>query len=140
KKPRQSFRAHVGLDRVGIEAVASARHRVGIDVGREDLQLDLALRCVDLLAKKHGERIGLLAGTATGDPDSERPVQRVVANKVGNDALGQKFEYRRVTKKAGDIDQQIPGELMRSFASPRRRSKYSAAVLTPASAMRRSTR
>ena len=36
----------------------------------------------------------------------------MVAHKVGNDALGQKFEYRRVTKKAGDIDQQIPGELI----------------------------
>ena len=92
EKPRQSFPRHVRLDRVGIEAVASARHRVRIDVGREDLQLDLAFRGVDLFAKKHGEGIGLLAGTATGDPNSERPIQRVVAHEVGNDALGQKFE------------------------------------------------
>ena len=34
----------------------------------------------------------------------------MIANQVGNDALGEKFEYRRVTKKTGDIDQQIPGE------------------------------
>ena len=60
----------------------------------------------------HGERIGLFAGTATGDPDSERPVRRVVAHEVGNDALGQKFEDCGVTKKARDIDQQIPGELI----------------------------
>ena len=112
EKPRQSFPRHVRLDRFGIEAIASARYRVGIDVGREDLQFDLAFRGVDLLAKQHGERIGLLAGTAAGDPDSERPVQRVVAHKIGNDALGEKFEYRRVTKKAGDIDQQVPGKLI----------------------------
>ncbi len=36
----------------------------------------------------------------------------MVAHKVGNNALGKKIEYRRVTKKAGDIDQQIPGELI----------------------------
>ncbi len=56
---------------IGIEAIASARHRVGIDVGREDLQLDLAFRGVDLLAKEHGEGISFLAGTATG----RRPYQ-----------------------------------------------------------------
>ena len=36
----------------------------------------------------------------------------MVAHEVGNDALGQKFENADVTKKARDIDQQIPGELI----------------------------
>ena len=97
---------------VGIEAFASARHRVRIDVAGEDLQFDVALRGVDLLAKKHREGIGLLAGAATGDPDPQRPIQRVVAHEVGNDALGQKIENGRVAKETRDIDQQIPGELI----------------------------
>ena len=96
----------------GIEAVASARHRVRVDVAGEDLQFDVALRGVDLLAKKHGEGIGFFAGTATGDPDSQRSIQRVIAHKVGNNALGQKIENGRVPKEARDIDQQIPGELI----------------------------
>ena len=69
EKCGQSLWRHIGLDRVGIEAFTSARHRVRVDVAGEDLQFDVALRGVDLLAKKHGERIGLFAGTATGDPD-----------------------------------------------------------------------
>src|SRR6202020_1505300 len=54
KKLGQSLCRHIGLDRVGIEAFTSARHRVGIDVGREDLQFEVALRGIDLLTKKHG--------------------------------------------------------------------------------------
>ena len=100
KKVGQSFWRHVALDRIGIEAFASARHRVGIHVGGEDLQFDVALRGVDLLAKKYGERVGLLAGTAPGDPNSERPIERVVAHKVGNNALGEKIENRGVPKEA----------------------------------------
>ena len=112
EKSGQSFWRHVGLDRVRIEAFASARHRLRIDVAGEDLQFDLALRGVDLLAQKHGEGIGLLAGTATGDPDSQRPIQRVIAHEVGNNALGQKIENGGIAKEARDIDQQIPGELI----------------------------
>ena len=108
----QPFWRHVGLDRVGIEAFTSARHRVRVDVAGEDLQFDVALRGVDLLAKKHGERIGLLAGTATGDPDSQRPIERVIAHKVGNNALAQKIENGGIPKEARDIDQQIPGQLI----------------------------
>ena len=105
EKSSQSFWRHAGLDRVGIEAFTSARHRVRVDVAGKDLQFDVALRGVDLLAEKHGEGIGLFTGTATGDPDSQRPVQRVIAHKVGNNALGQKIENGGIAKEARDIDQ-----------------------------------
>ena len=87
EKRRQSTWRDVGLDRLGIEAVASDRHRVRVDVAGEDLQLDVALRDADLLAKQHGEGIGLFAGTAAGDPDPQRSIQIMIAHEVGNDAL-----------------------------------------------------
>ena len=96
----------------GIEAVASARHRVRVDVAGEDLQFDVALRGVDLLAKQHGEGIGLFAGAAAGDPDPQRPIQMMVAHEVGNDALLQELEDRRVAKETRDVDQQVAGELI----------------------------
>ena len=96
----------------GIEAVASDRHRIRVDVAGEDLQLDVALRDVDLLAKQHGEGIGLFAGTATGDPDPQRSIQIMIAHEVGNDALLQEIEYRRVAKETRDVDQQVAGELI----------------------------
>src|SRR5271166_5118442 len=57
------------------------------------------------LAEKHGEGIGLFTGTAAGDPESQRPVQRVIAHKVGNNALRQKIENGGIAKEARDIDQ-----------------------------------
>ena len=112
EKGGQSSWRNVGLDRLGIEAFPRDRHRIRIDVAGEDLQFDVAFRCVDLLAEQHGERIGLLAGTAAGDPDPQRSIQSVIAHEFGNDALLQKVKYRRVTKEARDIDQQVPGELV----------------------------
>ncbi len=112
EKCGQSTGRNVGLDRLGIEAFASDRHRIRIDVAGEDLQFDVALRGVDLLAKQHGEGIGLLAGTATGDPDPQRSIRSVIAHEVGNDVLRQKIEYRRVAKETRDVDQQVAGELI----------------------------
>ena len=140
EKLGQSLCRHIGLDRVGIEAFTSARHRVRVDVGREDLQFDVALRGVDLLTKKHRERIGLFAGTATGDPDAQRPVQRVVAHKVGDDALGQKIENGGIPKEARDIDQQIPGELIAFVGVAKQEIKILGGGFDPARAIRRSTR
>ena len=109
---RQTIRRDVGLDRLRIEAVASDRHRIRVDVAGEDLQFDVALRDADLLAKQHGEGIGLLAGTAAGDPDSQRSIQIMIAHEVGNDALLEKIENRRVAKEPRDVDQQVAGELI----------------------------
>ena len=94
---RQTIRRDVGLDRLRIEAVASDRHRIRVDVAGEDLQLDVALRDVNLLAKQHGERIGLFAGTAAGDPDPQRSIQSMIAHEVGNDAL--RPESRRPARR-----------------------------------------
>ena len=112
EKCGQSTWRNVGLDRLGIEAFTSDRHRVRVDVAGEDLQFDVAFRGVDLLAKQHGEGIGLFAGTATGDPDPQRSIRSMIAHEVGNDVLLQEIKYRRVTKETRDVDQQIPGELI----------------------------
>ena len=112
EKRGQSTGRNVGLDRLGIEAFTSARHRIRVDIAGEDLQFDVAFRGVDLFTKQHGEGIRLFPGTATGDPDPQRSIRGVIAHQVGNGVLLQKLEYRRVTKETRDIDQQIPGELI----------------------------
>ena len=64
----------------------------------------------DRLCEKHGERVGFLAGAASGDPDSQRPLGRGVRDQIRDDVLGQVLEYFRVAEEAGDVDQQILGQ------------------------------
>ena len=68
--------------------------------------------------QQHGEGIGLLAGTATGDPDSQWPIQRMIAHEAGYDFLREKIEDRRVTEETRHVDQQIPGELLEFDSIP----------------------
>ncbi len=106
-KPR---RRHVRLDRFRVEALSGARDRIRVDIGGEDLQLDVALRRRDLLAEQHGEGIGLLARAAPGNPDAERLIGRVAADQVGNDLLRQEIEHLRIAEEAGDVDEQVLGK------------------------------
>src|SRR6202453_5031378 len=108
----QAFWRAFAFDRLRISPVASARDSLGIDIAGENLQFDLAVRFVDLLAQQHGEGIGLLTGTATGYPDSQRPIQRMVAYEVRYDFLREKTEDRRITEETRHVDQHIPGELV----------------------------
>ena len=112
EKRRQPARRDIGLDRLGIEAVTGDRHRVRVNVARKHLQFDVALRDADLLAKQHGEGIGLFAGTAAGDPNPQRPIQGMIAHEIGNDALLEEIENWRVAKETRDVDQQIAGKLI----------------------------
>jgi hypothetical protein len=68
--------------------------------------VDVPFRRRDLLEKEHGERIGLLAGAAPGNPDPQRPVQGVPVDEIGYALVHQEFEGIRVAKEAGDVDQQ----------------------------------
>jgi hypothetical protein len=112
KEASQPCRRDFDLDRLRIETFASTRDGLGIDVARENLQFDLALRFIDLLAQQHGEGVGLLAGTAAGDPDSQRPIQRMITHEAGNDVAGKKIEDRRIAEETRHIDQHIRGKLI----------------------------
>jgi hypothetical protein len=64
----------------------------------------------DLLAKEHGEGIGLLARAAAGDPDSQGTIERLAEHEIGNDLVSEERENLRIAEKARDIDEQVLGE------------------------------
>ena len=109
KRARRAGDTSAAID-FGIEALARAGDRIGIDVGGEDLKLDVARCRRDLLAKEHGKGIGFLARAASRDPDAQRLIGRVVADKAGHDLLRQEIEHIRIAEEAGDVDEQILGE------------------------------
>ena len=110
KEAGEPRRRHIGCNRFRIASLAGESDRLLVDIGGENLQLDVPFRRRDLLEKEHGERIGLLAGAAAGNPDPQRPVQGVPVDEIGYDLVRQEFEGTRVAEEAGDVDQQVLGE------------------------------
>ena len=72
KEPRQPVRRNIRDNAAAIASFPRGGDGVRIDIGGEDLELHIALCCRDMLAKQHGERIGFLAGAASGHPDAQR--------------------------------------------------------------------
>ena len=105
KEAAEPHRRHIRCDRFRIAALAGESDRILVDIGGEDLQLDIPLRRRDLLEKEHSEGIGFLAGAAAGNPDPQRPVRGVSVHEIGYDILRQQFEGARVAEEAGDVDQ-----------------------------------
>jgi hypothetical protein len=54
--------------------------------------------------------MGFLAGAATGDPDAQGLIGRVLADQIGNDLCGEQIEHLRIAEEAGDVDEQVLGE------------------------------
>ena len=77
-------RRDVLLDGLRIQPIAGNRYRVIVDVGRENLHLYVSLRGRDRLEEEHGDRVGFLAGAASGVPDADRLVQWLPAYQLGN--------------------------------------------------------
>src|SRR6202040_4077670 len=81
-----------------------------VDIGGEDLQLDIPFPRCDRLEQQYSERIGLLTGAAAGNPDPQRPVGGVTVDEIGYYLRCQEFEGTRVAEEARDVDQQVLGE------------------------------
>jgi hypothetical protein len=110
KEAGEPQRQYICGDRFRIASLAGDRNRILVDIGGEDLQLDIPLRRRDFLEKEHGEGIGLFPGAAAGHPDPQRPVRRLPADEIGDHLLLQQLEGLRVTEEAGHVDQQVLGE------------------------------
>ena len=92
KEAGEPRRRHICCDRFRIASLAGESDRLLVDIGGENLQLDIPFRRRDLLEKQHGERIGLLTGAAAGNPDPQRPVRGVPVDEIGNNLLRQELE------------------------------------------------
>ena len=112
KEAAQAFRRDV-LGDVG-RIVTGPRHGDGVvvEVGGVDLNVQFPLLPgADLilqLEQEDGDRVGFLAAGATGHPDAEHVVLRLVCQQRWQDGLLERDKGLGVAEKAGDIDQQFP--------------------------------
>ena len=85
--PLQIFTRNVGDHRLGINAVAAELKRMIVDVGGENLQLQRQFPFAHVFAQQNGDRIGLLAGGASRNPDPHGIVGRLALEQLGDHAL-----------------------------------------------------
>lgn len=80
---------------------------LGVDIAGENLQFDFFLGGGDGFPEEDGDRVGLFAGSAGGDPDSQRCLALELVQHFGKEILFQVVEDIGVTKEGGDADEEI---------------------------------
>ena len=107
---RQPLGRDLSGDGFGEEPVAGRGDGVGVDVGGEDLEHHALIGAFHEFAEQDDQRIGLLAGAASRDPDADRLPRQLGVHQVGDDFRGDQIEDAGVAEKAGDVDQQVLGQ------------------------------
>ena len=72
EKSPQPFLGHIGFDRGRIAAFPRQAQGDIVEIRSEDLDLTSNLLTARLLEQQNGDRVGLLAGGAAGNPDTNR--------------------------------------------------------------------
>src|SRR4051812_36057863 len=83
KKAAQPFLADGSLDCSPKAPFTRRGERASVEVGAEDLDGRAELMAALLLQQQHGHRIGLFAGGAAANPDSDRLARILVLEQVG---------------------------------------------------------
>src|SRR5215472_17870061 len=82
-------------------------HRNFVDVGAKDLDLWRRRGFLQMLAQQDRDRINLLAGRATGDPDAHFVIRTFVLEQLWDDQCLERLKSRSIAKEIGHADQQV---------------------------------
>ena len=117
KETGQAFGRDVLGDVRRIDARPRRDNRVLIQIGGIDLNIQFLLvfgpECGLQLGEQDGDRVGFLAGRATGYPDAEVIAGFFARHQPGQDDFSQHFVRPRVAEEAGDVDQQLLDQQLR---------------------------
>src|SRR6185436_13634535 len=105
KEPGEPLLADLRGDRLRVVTLPRAVDRTLAQVTAEQLERPAPLSAQ--LDQQHRQRVHLLAGRATGDPDPHRRRGSLGAKQLGEDLLGESVEHRAIAKELGDMDQEI---------------------------------
>src|SRR6266567_262120 len=98
-KYRFSFSSGRSRTAPWLEAVALDIQGVIVDIGGEDLHLERRIPALHLLAQEDGDRIGLLAGCASRNPDADLVVGPFALQQLGDDPGLERVEGFAVAKE-----------------------------------------
>ena len=112
EEPGEALLADVGRDGLGVPADPGPVDGVDIEVGGVDLERAPLLRREDRerLAEDDGQRVGLLAGRAAGDPGAERGAVRGGPYELREHPVPERVPDGGVAEEAGHADQELPEE------------------------------
>ena len=105
--------AHVGLDGLGVEALARRPDGPLAEVGPEDLDGRGLGERPGVLEQEHGHGVRLLARRARGDPHADRVALALPLEQAGDDLSLQDRKRARVAEEVGDRDEEVLEELAR---------------------------
>ena len=103
----QECRRHARDVVFGIPSEPGRFHRVGVRIGREDLELDRATSGRDAVRQEHGQAVGLLARGARRDPRAQGRLRRRLAHEARDDRLVEHAPRFGLAEERGDADQQV---------------------------------
>ena len=107
EEPPQAFRRDVDLDVIQVDAGPGLFQGCFVEVGGQDLDRRRSGSAVEELEQGDGQRIGFLAGRATGHPDPEHGPRRPAGHQGREHLLLQRLERLRVAEELRDADQEI---------------------------------
>jgi hypothetical protein len=111
EKALQPFRDDLRFDPAGVDAVAGVLQGALGGVGGEDLDVQRLGDPLRFLHQQHRERIRLFAARARGHPGADRRVGLAGADQRDDHALAQDLPRVGVAEEAGDVDQEVVGEV-----------------------------
>src|ERR1700730_1543094 len=95
----QAILADVGLDSRGILALSRNGKRPGVDIRAKHLDRGPDVLPRGLLQQQHRDSIGLLAGGAAGDPDTNRRIGQLAMEQLWDDLKLECLERFLVAEK-----------------------------------------
>ncbi len=101
----QALRRDIQRDVRRIEPGTCDGDGVVVEVGRVELDPDLAVGVVHVLAQQDRDRVGLLAGRAARDPGPEHVVGGLVGKQLRQDVPLQHLERLAVAEEARHVDE-----------------------------------
>ena len=107
EEPGQPLGGDVGDDVLQVHAGAGLLDRLARQVGAEDEDGGRGPGSADRLQQADGDRVGLLARRAAGDPDPHRRIGRPVLEDPGGELVRERVEGRRVAEERRHVDEQV---------------------------------
>ena len=107
EEPPQPRRRHRVGDRRRVEARRETSIAVSLDVGAEDLEVQLGRRLAGGVEQRHRQRVHLLAGRAAGDPDPQRRPCAAAREQGGQHLARERLERLGLAEEARHVDQEV---------------------------------
>ena len=102
----EAFGTDIRFDAFRVDSGPGSGDGLLVDVGAEDLDVEVLGEAIHALAQEDGHRVGLFARGATRHPDAHRVLSWHLGKQERLELLGEGVEGLGIAEETGDTDQQ----------------------------------